>query len=54
MDKLGADFYMSLESIQSRITDKGVAIQLPVGQADEFKAIVDLITMKINRQQSVR
>jgi elongation factor G len=47
MDKLGADFYMSVESIKSRITDKGVVLQLPVGQADEFKAIIDLLTMKM-------
>ena len=47
MDKLGADFYMSVDSIKSRITDKGVVLQLPVGQADEFKAIVSLLTMKM-------
>ncbi|MFA5748412.1 MAG: elongation factor G [Candidatus Absconditabacterales bacterium] len=47
MDKLGADFYMSVESIQSRITDKGVVIQLPVGQADEFTAIIDILTQKM-------
>lgn len=47
MDKLGADFYMSVDSIKSRITDKGVVIQLPVGQADEFKAIIDLLKMKM-------
>ncbi len=47
MDKLGADFYMSVESIKSRITDKGVVLHLPVGQADEFKAIVSLLTMKM-------
>lgn len=47
MDKLGADFYMSVDSIKSRITDKGVVTQLPVGQADEFKAIVDLVKMKM-------
>jgi len=47
MDKLGADFYMSVESIKSRITDKGVVIQLPVGQADEFKAVIDLLKMKM-------
>ncbi len=47
MDKLGADFYMSVESVKSRITDKGVAIELPVGQADEFKAIISLLTMKM-------
>ena len=47
MDKLGADFYMSVESIASRITDKAVVLQLPVGQADEFTAIIDLLTMKM-------
>ncbi len=47
MDKLGADFYMSVDSVKSRITDKGVAIELPVGQADEFKAIISLLTMKM-------
>ena len=47
MDKLGADFYMSVDSIKSRITDKGVVLQIPVGQADEFKAIISLLTMKM-------
>lgn len=47
MDKLGADFYMSVDSIKSRITDKWVVMQLPVGQADEFKAIIDLMKMKM-------
>ena len=47
MDKLGADFYMSVDSVKSRITDKGVVIELPVGQADEFKAIISLLTMKM-------
>ncbi len=47
MDKLGADFYMSVDSIKSRITDKGVVVQLPVGQADEFKAVIDLLKMKM-------
>jgi len=47
MDKLGADFYMSVESVQTRITDKWIPIQLPVWQSDEFKAIVDLVAMKM-------
>ena len=47
MDKLGADFYMSVDSVKSRITDKWVPIELPVGKADEFKAIVSLLTMKM-------
>ena len=46
MDKMGADFKMSLESIQERLSDKAVAIQIPWGEADEFKGIVDLRTMK--------
>ncbi len=47
MDKLGADFYMSVESVKSRITDKWIPLQLPVWQADEFKAIIDLLRMKM-------
>lgn len=47
MDKLGADFYMSVTSIEERITKKGVVLQLPVWQADEFKAIIDLLKMKM-------
>jgi len=47
MDKLGADFYMSVDSIKDRITDKGVVMQLPIGQADEFSGIIDLMKMKM-------
>jgi len=47
MDKLWADFYMSVDSIKERITDRGVVIQLPVWQADEFKAVIDLLKMKM-------
>jgi len=46
MDKTGADFYMSLRSIQQRLSDKAVAIQLPVGQESEFRGIIDLIEEK--------
>lgn len=46
MDKLGADFYMSVESIEKKLTDKAIPIQLPWGQASEFKGIINLITMK--------
>jgi len=47
MDKLGADFYMSVESVKSRVTDKWIPLQLPVWQADEFKAVIDLLKMKM-------
>ncbi len=46
MDKIGADFQMSVNSIGSKLTDKGVAIQIPHGAASEFKGIVDLVEMK--------
>jgi len=46
MDKMGADFYMSLESIQKRLNDKAVAIQLAIGAEGTFTGVIDLITMK--------
>ncbi len=46
MDKLGADFEMSLQSIRDRLNEKAVAIQFPIGAEDSLKGIVDLLTMK--------
>jgi elongation factor G len=46
MDKTGADFYMSLESIHSRLTKDAVAIQLPIGAERDFVGQVDLIELK--------
>ncbi len=46
MDKMGADFKMSLDSIKERLSDNAVAIQIPWGQAEEFHGVVDLRTMK--------
>ena len=47
MDKLGADFKMSLESIEQKLAgNKAVAIQIPWGEASEFKGVIDLIKMK--------
>lgn len=46
MDKLGADFYMSLDSIHKKLTTNAVAIQIPWGQASEFKGIINLMDMK--------
>ncbi|HRH93304.1 MAG TPA: elongation factor G [Candidatus Peribacteria bacterium] len=43
MDKIGGDFYMSLASIHERLSKSAVAIQLPVGAENEFKAIIDLV-----------
>src|SRR3984893_5276678 len=46
MDRVGADFYHSMETIVSRLRCRPVAIQLPVGAEDQFKGVVDLVEMK--------
>ena len=46
MDATGADFIMSLESLEKRLGVQGVAIQLPIGAEDAFEGIIDLIKMK--------
>ncbi len=45
MDKIGADFYASVESIKERLGARPVPIQIPIGAEDEFKGVVDLIRM---------
>ena len=47
MDKMGGDFDMSVESIKKRLAgNKVVAIHYPIGQAETFEGIVDIIEMK--------
>ncbi len=46
MDKVGADFYMSLQSIHERLSPNGVAIQLPIGFESSFSGVVDLVDKK--------
>jgi elongation factor G len=46
MDKMGADFYMSLASIRERLSNKAVAVQLPIGAEETFCAVIDLLTQK--------
>ena len=46
MDKMGADFYMSLASVKDRLGAKTAAIELPIGAENEFKGVIDLVTMK--------
>ena len=46
MDKLGADFYHSIETIKSRLGVKPLVLQLPIGAENDFVGVVDLITMK--------
>lgn len=46
MDKMGADFYKSLKSIHTRLTPDAIAIQLPIGEENEFRGIIDLVERK--------
>ncbi len=46
MDRVGADFYHSVDTIVDRLRARPVAIQIPVGAEDQFKGIVDLVEMK--------
>ncbi|MFA5175096.1 MAG: elongation factor G [Patescibacteria group bacterium] len=46
MDKMGADFYMSLDSINERLSSNAYAVQLPIGAEGTFSGIIDLIEEK--------
>jgi elongation factor G len=46
MDRVGADFFHSVETIVTRLKCKPVPIEIPVGAEDQFKGIIDLVEMK--------
>jgi len=46
LDAIGADFYMSLDSIKERLGANAVAMQLPIGMENGFSGVVDLMEMK--------
>jgi len=46
MDKIGADFYRSVEMIRERLGAQPVVMQLPIGAENDFAGVVDLIEMK--------
>ena len=46
MDKIGADFFMSLETIKQRLGANPIVLQLPIGAESDFAGIVDLVRMK--------
>ena len=46
MDKMGADFEHAIDTIRKRLNARPVAIQLPIGQEDKFKGVIDLMAMK--------
>jgi len=46
MDRLGASFEKSFDSIRERLTKSAFAIQLPIGAESQFKGVIDLIEEK--------
>jgi elongation factor G len=46
MDKLGADFLFSFNSIKERLGAPAVAVQMPIGAGNDFLGIIDLLTMR--------
>src|SRR5699024_6211311 len=46
MDKMGADFFYTVQTIVDRLGAKPLVLQLPNGAEDEFDGVVDLVEMK--------
>ena len=46
MDRIGADFYMSANSIVEKLGANAAPIQLPIGVTETYKGLVDLVKMK--------
>jgi len=46
MDKLGADFYFSVQTIRERLGANPLVIQLPIGAENDFQGVVDLVEMR--------
>ncbi len=46
MDKVGADFEMTVDSIRDKLVANPIVLQLPIGAEDSFSGLIDLIAMK--------
>ena len=46
MDKMGANFEFSLETIKDRLSENSAPIEWPIGAEDNFSGIIDLVTLK--------
>ena len=47
LDRTGASFEKSLQSIWEKLSSNAVALQLPIGEEEKFEGIIDLLTMKV-------
>jgi elongation factor G len=46
MDKIGADFFVSIQMVKDRLGANPIVIQLPLGVESSFRGIIDLVRMK--------
>ncbi len=46
MDRIGADFFGSMEDVRNKFGVECVALQIPIGQGAEFEGVIDLLKMK--------
>src|SRR5476651_1666546 len=46
MDRVGADFFMSVDTIQEKLGARPVAVHIPIGREDKLRGMVDLVKMK--------
>ncbi len=46
MDRAGADYFHAVQTLVDRLSANPVMIQIPIGQEDQFRGVVDLIQMK--------
>ncbi|GGH41520.1 elongation factor G [Microbacterium album] len=46
MDKLGADFYFTVDTIINRLKAKPLVLQLPIGAENDFVGVIDLVEMR--------
>jgi elongation factor G len=46
MDRAGADFFRCINEVKTRLGGNPVPLQIPIGAEDEFRGVIDLLTMK--------
>ena len=46
MDKMGADFYFTVQTIIDRLGARPLVVQLPIGAESDFLGVVDLLEMR--------
>ncbi|AIY88611.1 elongation factor G [Thermotoga sp. Cell2] len=46
MDKVGADFYMAVETLVTKLKANPIPVQMPIGSEKDFQGVIDLIKMK--------